>query len=99
MISKTLTIFVLGLLLAIVAHGEPRLVDHKDAAPEPARLLKGSKGGKSSKGKGGSRLLKASKSTSGKSGKRARYLKGSKSGKSCKGSSSGGSGCGKGARE
>ena len=92
MISKTLTIFVLGLLLAVVAHGEPGLVDHEDAAPEPARLLKGSKGGKSSKGKG--RLLKASKSKSGKSGKRARYLKGSKSGKSCKGS-----GCGKGGRE
>ena len=89
MISKTLTIFVLGLLLAVAAHGEPRLVDHEDAAPEPARLLKGSKGGKSSKGKGGSRLLKASKSTSGKSGKRARYLKGSKSGKSCKGTGKG----------
>ena len=97
MISKTLTIFVLGLLLAMVAHGEPRLVDHEDAAPEAARLLKGSKGGKSSKGS--SRLLKASKSKSGKSGKRARYLKGSKSGKSCKGSGGKGSGCGKGARE
>ena len=89
MISKTLTIFVLGLLLAVVAHGEPRLVDHEDAAPEPARLLKGSKGGKSSKGKGGSsRLLKASKSKSGKSGS-GRYLKGSKSGKSCKGTGKG----------
>lgn len=85
MISKTLTIFLLGLLLAVVAHGEPRLVDHEDAAPEPARLLKGSKGGKSSKGKGSSRLLKASKSKSGKSGSN-RYLKGSKSRKSSKGS-------------
>ena len=85
MISKTLTIFLLGLLLAVVAHGEPRLVDHEDAAPEPARLLKGSKGGKSSKGKGYSRLLKASKSKSGKSGSN-RYLKGSKSRKSSKGS-------------
>ena len=85
MISKTLTIFVLGLLLAVAAHGEPRLVDHEDAAPEPARLLKGSKGGKSSKGKGGSRLLKASKSKSGKSGSGSgRFLKGSKSGRSCK---------------
>ena len=90
MISKTLTIFVLGLLLAVVAHGEPRLVDHEDAAPEPARLLKGSKGGKSSKGKGGSsRLLKASKSKSGKSGSGGRYLKGSKSSKSCKGTGKG----------
>jgi len=96
MISKTLTIFVLGLLLAVAAHGEPRLVDHEDAAPEPARLLKGSKGGKSSKGKG-SRLLKASKSKSEKSGS-GRYLKGSKSSKSCK-SSGKGSDCGKGGRE
>ena len=88
MISKTLTIFVLGLLLAAVAHGEPRLVDHEGAALE-LRLLKGSKGGKSSKGKGGSsRLLKASKSKSGKSGS-GRYLKGSKSGKSCKGTGKG----------
>ena len=90
MISKTLTIFVLSLLLAVAAHGEPRLVDHEDAAPEPARLLKGSKGGKSYKGS--SRLLKASKSKSEKSGS-ARYLKGSKSSKSCK------SDCGKGGRE
>ena len=76
MISKTLTIFLLGLLLAVVAHGEPGLVDREDAAPEPARLLKGSKGGKSAKSKSIVR----------------RYLKGSKGGKSgkgCKGSKGG----------
>ena len=52
MISKTLTIFVLGLLLAAVAHGEPRLVDHEGAALELRPPSEGEQGRKILQGQG-----------------------------------------------